>query len=124
MGCYYYSFSDVFSHGAWLDIESIEDPELKDLATLLPSIVMQGKAPATIRKYSGAFGRWKRWASRREGVPTLPAKPIHVALLPRLPNLNIVNVNMCMSWGVWAKVPGLCMALNERCLFRRLSAVN
>ena len=43
------SVSDVFSHGAWLDIESMEDPELKDLATALPSIVMQGKAPATVK---------------------------------------------------------------------------
>ena len=58
----------------------MEDPELKDLATALPSIVMQGKAPATVRKYSGAFARWKRWASSRQGVPVLPAKPIYVAL--------------------------------------------
>ena len=70
----------MFTHGAWLDIESVEDPELKDLAASLPSIITQGKAPATINKYSGAFGRWKKWASGQEGVPTLPAKPIHVAL--------------------------------------------
>ena len=74
------SVSDVFSHGAWLDIESMEDPELKDLATALPSIAMQGKAPATVKKYSGAFARWRRWASSRQGVSILPAKPIYVAL--------------------------------------------
>ena len=41
---------------------------------------MQGKAPSTIKKYSGAYSRWNRWASSRDEVPTLPAKPIHVAL--------------------------------------------
>ena len=41
---------------------------------------MQGKAPATVKKYSGAFGRWKKWASARQEVPTLPTKPIHMAL--------------------------------------------
>ncbi len=41
---------------------------------------MQGKAPATIKKYAGAFGRWKRWASSRQEVRVLPARPIHVAL--------------------------------------------
>ena len=73
-------FADVFAHGAWLDLESIEDPCLKDVAATLPSLVLQGKAPTTLKKYSGAFGRWKRWAASRQEVPTLPAKPIHVAL--------------------------------------------
>lgn len=43
---------------------------------------MQGKASATVKKYAGAFSRWKEWASSRQEVPTctLPAKPIHVAL--------------------------------------------
>ena len=69
--------TDVFSHGAWLDLQTVEDPSLKELAIFLPRIVMQGKAPATVKKYSGAFGRWKKWASARQEVP---AKPIHVAL--------------------------------------------
>ena len=41
---------------------------------------MQGKAPATVKKHSGAFARWKRWASSHQGVSILPAKPIYVAL--------------------------------------------
>ena len=72
--------TDVFSHGVWLDLQTVEDPSLKELAIFLPRIVMQGKAPATVKKYSGAFGRWKKWASARQEVHTLPAKPIHVAL--------------------------------------------
>ena len=41
---------------------------------------MQGKAPTTVKKYAGAFSRWKRWASSWQEIPSLPARPIHVAL--------------------------------------------
>lgn len=41
---------------------------------------MHGKATATIKKYSGAFGRWKKWVASHQEVPTLPAKSIYVAL--------------------------------------------
>lgn len=66
--------------GSWLDLQSIEDPELRALASTLPSIVIRGKAPATIKKYAGAFGRWKRWAAGHQEVSPFPAKPTHVAL--------------------------------------------
>ena len=71
--------ADVFVHGAWVDLKSIEDPSLKDLVATLPSLVLHGKAPATIN-YSGAFGRWKKWAASSQEIPTLPGKPVHVAL--------------------------------------------
>ena len=70
----------MFSQGAWLDLQSIKDPECKDLASALPSLVIQGKAPSTIKKYSGAYSRWKRWATSHHEVSALPAKPMHVAL--------------------------------------------
>ena len=69
-----------FSHGAWLDLQSVQDPSLKELATFLPSMVMQGKAPATLKKCAGAFSRWKRWVSSGQEVHMLSARPIHVAL--------------------------------------------
>ena len=72
---------DVFSQGTRLDFQSIEDPELRDLASTLPSIVIQEKLhAATIKKYGGTFGRWKRWATGRPKVLVLPAKPMYVAL--------------------------------------------
>ena len=55
-------------------------PSLKDLAATLLSLVLHGKAPATIKRYSGTFGRWKKWAASRQEIPTLPAKPSHAAL--------------------------------------------
>ena len=72
--------TDVFSQGIWPDVQNLEDPELKELAECLPSIVLQSKAPATVKKYSGAFSRWKRWASSKPSVVVFPAKPLQVAL--------------------------------------------
>ena len=44
-------------------------------------VVLQSRAPSIVKKYSGAFLRWKRWAlSKRADIPTLPANPLHVAL--------------------------------------------
>ena len=71
---------DVFSQGFWPDVLSIQDPELKDLAESLPSIVLQSRAPSTVKKYAGAFSRWKRWASSKPGLVLFPAKPFQVAL--------------------------------------------
>ena len=77
---YCWPITDVFTQGSWLDLQSIDDPELQELTSTLPLMVVQGKAPATITKYSRAYSRWKRWAPNRQDVPALPAKPIHVAL--------------------------------------------
>ena len=54
--------------------------KLKELAECLPSIVLQGKAPSTVKKYAGAFNRWKRWATAKSEVAVFPAKPFQVAL--------------------------------------------
>ena len=37
----------------------VEDPELKELTDLLPTIDLKGKTSSTVKKYSGAFLRWK-----------------------------------------------------------------
>ena len=42
---------------------------------------MRGKAPSTVKKYSGAFVRWKRWAQQKSNdIACFPAKPQQVAL--------------------------------------------
>ena len=62
-------------------MQEIEDPELKELAEVLPNLALQSRAPATVKKYSGAFCRWKKWAAtKREIGSSLPPKPIHIAL--------------------------------------------
>ena len=72
---------DIFSQPVWQEIAGIDDPELKELAESLPLVVLQSRAPSTVKKYGGAFLHWKRWAlSKRADIPTLPANPLHVVL--------------------------------------------
>ena len=72
---------DIFSQPLWREISDIEDSELKELAEALPMVVLQSRAPSTVKKYGGAFLRWKRWAlSKQADIPILPANPLHVAL--------------------------------------------
>ena len=72
---------DVFKSAAWQEVEAIEDPELQELAQLLSMVALRSRAPSTAKKYSGAFLRWKTWATLKYGSQTcLPVKPLHVAL--------------------------------------------
>ena len=72
---------DIFSTSSdWSDLGKVEDPELKELAELLPTIGLRGKAPSTVKKYSGAFLRWKNWANQKNEVACFPAKPFQVSL--------------------------------------------
>ena len=75
-----YILPDVFSHGIWPEIKDIQDPELRDLAESLPLVVLHGKAPATVKKYAGAFSRWRRWTATKSSLQAFPAKPFQVAL--------------------------------------------
>lgn len=71
----------MFNSGSWADLPELKDPELVELAEILPQCVLQGRAPATVKKYAGAYSRWKRWADTKpEIVKELPPKPLHIAL--------------------------------------------
>ena len=54
-----------FGSAAWQEVGAVEDPELQELGQILPMIVLRGRAPSTVKKYSGAFLRWKKWASQK-----------------------------------------------------------
>ena len=62
-----------------LEPRDLEDPEHKELAQRLPDTTLHSRADSTVRKYLGAFKRWKSWASERQIAP-MPAKDHHVAL--------------------------------------------
>lgn len=55
------------------------DPELAELARILPGILVQDRAEKTVSTYVNAFGRWKEWAIRH-GVVALPADPVSFSL--------------------------------------------
>ena len=68
--------------GSWKLMSDMEDPELKDLARKLgklPTTILHSRADSSVKKYLGAFRRWKTWATSHNLVP-IPAKPHEVAL--------------------------------------------
>ena len=69
----------VLKEGSWKLISNLEDPELKLLAQRLPATILHSHADSTVKKYLGAFRRWKTWATSHNLVP-IPAKPHEVAL--------------------------------------------
>lgn len=65
----------------WQQLASLQDSDLCELAKFLPVVVLRSKAPSTVRKYNGAFLRWKQWAQKKNTkIRILPASPLHVAL--------------------------------------------
>ena len=68
----------MFGQASWAELNQIQDPELAEALSIL---VLQGRAPASVKKYSGAFCRWRKWASTKPEVGcSLPPKPLHIAL--------------------------------------------
>ena len=76
-----YLRSDEFMSGIWSDLSTVQDPELQQLAKSLPNLVLQDRAVSTVKKYSGAYNRWRIWADTKPEIgSTLPPLPIHIAL--------------------------------------------
>ena len=64
----YSPLTDVFKHNIWSELESIIDPELKELAEFLPVAALQSREPSTARKYVGASCCWRKWAAAKPDV--------------------------------------------------------
>ena len=77
--CVLLSPVDIFRLGTWDQLKDLEDPELKELAVKLPGTILHSRADSTVRKYLGAFRRWKVWAAERR-VTVIPVKDYHWAL--------------------------------------------
>ena len=77
--CTIISLVGFLKQGSWKLLDELDDPELKDLASRLPSTVLHSRADSTVKKYLGAFRRWKVWAAAHKLSP-LPAKPHEFAL--------------------------------------------
>ena len=43
-------------------------------------MVRRSRAPSTVKKYRGAFLRWKTWAQQKYEVPYFPASQVQVSL--------------------------------------------
>ena len=68
------------SVGPWKVLSELQDPELQQLAGLLPETVLRSRADGTSKKYMGAFMCWRRWAEPRREVTVYPVQEVHFAL--------------------------------------------
>ena len=59
---------------------TLQNPELRRLASSLPARALQSKAPRTIDQYSRSFQKFRVWASSFPEIIALPTRPLDVAL--------------------------------------------
>ena len=76
----FFYFSDISDLGIWSKTRHLIDPGLSAGLPQLFDLVLSSNAPSTTNKYSYVWSRWHRWAQSKQGVPLLPAQPLHVAL--------------------------------------------
>ena len=74
------SFTDVFKTGVWANMETVQDPHLRELASDLPVLALQAHQSGTVRNYKFGWEKWKIWASQYDEVKVLPADPLYVAI--------------------------------------------
>ena len=83
---------------------TVYDPELKDLATDIPKIILQDRAPQTVKTYSRAFEQWKTWA-KSKGLRPLPASghefALYLAFLLRSA-MSMSTMNPAVYGTAWA----------------------
>ena len=63
----------------WPLLKELDDPELAKLVEKLPATLLHSRAESSVRKYTGAYRRWKSWATTHQ-LPHFPAQPHHIVL--------------------------------------------
>ena len=74
--------------GIWVELASLNNPELQQLAASLPATLLDSQSDNTEGKYGQAFKRWKVWADSREEVSIFPVEEVHFALYMYLQHLG------------------------------------
>ena len=59
---------------------ALQDPELRELAALLPSLLLDKWSDNTSQANAGAFNKWRKWANQFDEVCLLPASPGYFCL--------------------------------------------
>ena len=77
------------------------------LCSSLPDVVLEGKVPATVRKYSAAFLQWKLWEKKKEEVCLFPASKFLVSLLVK-PTFNLEGILYCTG-----RASCVCLAMGQ-----------
>ena len=74
--------AEVFRQGMWSQLKEIEDPELRELASSLPDVVLQGKAPA--------FFTMEVMGREKEGCMRISSLSIAYKPVPELYNSDLI----------------------------------
>ena len=53
------------------DLQNSRHPEIRSLAQAVPGIMVQDRAPSTVKKYRSSFLAWRKWAEARD-INALP----------------------------------------------------
>jgi hypothetical protein len=72
-------FLDVFTEGLGY-VDFVQDPHLQNLASIIPDVLVQARAPSTNRSYGLAYKRWRIWAQQYPEIIPLPANHLNVLL--------------------------------------------
>ena len=64
---------------SWLSLDQFQDLELKQLAGVLPAVLLRDKAPGTVTTYINSYRAWKQWAIRH-GICPIPANSTSLSL--------------------------------------------
>ena len=71
-------------------VDGLQHPVLLQLAKVLPSVLLQDKAPKTVNSYLCAFGAWKCWAEQCRVSPTSGALYL-VKLIQENKSVSTIN---------------------------------
>ena len=86
-------------------VDGLQHPALLQLAKVLPSVLLQDKAPKTVNSYLRAFGAWKCWAEQCR-VSVLPVEPVVFSLyLVKLiqENKSVSTINSAVYGVSWVQ---------------------
>ena len=84
-------------------VDGLQHPALLQQAKVLPSVLLQDKAPKTVNSYLCAFGAWKCWAEQCR-VSVLPFEPVVFSLyLVKLiqENKSVSTINSALYGVSW-----------------------
>ena len=80
-----------------VSVDGLQHPVLHRLVKVLPSVLLQDKAPKTVNSYLRVFGAWKCWAEQCR-VSVLPVEPVVFSLyLVKLIQESVSTINSVRS---------------------------
>jgi len=83
--------TDLHSTGIWSFVDDLDDLDLAELATQLPTTMLRSRADSSAKKYLGAYWHWQIWATSHK-LPAFPANACHIAFY------LVISYNRSLLW--------------------------